>query len=210
MTLRSTDVHFIESVILVACLLAILITVYAVFIRRKDFTRDNVAKWLLLITFMVISPLVYIMNFGLAVEETKPVSFCNSCHVMEGYVEDLENPDSDRLAAIHYQSRWISKDQCYNCHTNYGLQGTIKAKMAGIRHIWKYYIVGYDTPVEFNGTYNNQICLNCHEPVKYYQDVAEHQENRADIESSKMSCLGLQCHVRPHPKDAWRTTKNEQ
>lgn len=201
----STDIHFIQWTILILCLAAILITVYAVFIRRRDFTRDSVTKWLLLITFVIISPFVYILSFGMSIEETKPVSFCNSCHIMEGYVTDLKNPRSDHIASLHYRVRWIAKDQCYQCHTDYGIQGTIDAKIAGIRHIWSYYVVGYDTPLEYRGVYNNENCLMCHAPVEYYQEVTEHVDNRKAIENNEMSCFGMDCHVSPHPEEAWRT-----
>ena len=207
---HSSDIQFLDSVTLVLCILGIVIVCYTVFFRGKNFSNDNVSKWILLISFLILSPLAYIINFTVALERTKPVSFCNSCHVMNGYVEDLKNPDSEHIASLHYQNRWIADHQCYTCHTDYGIQGTIKAKMDGMRHIWAYYIAGYKKPVKYRGTYNNQMCLHCHEPVSYYQEVPEHQENREAIESSKMSCFGLQCHVRPHPKDAWRTTKKDE
>ena len=67
---------------------------------------------------------------------------------MHGYVKDLKDPDSENIAAIHYKYRWIADNQCYECHSEYGLFGTAKAKMSRIRHIWSYYVLGYETPIK--------------------------------------------------------------
>lgn len=199
-----TGIGLISRVILVLCVITILLIGYIAFTRGKD-VMNPANKWLLLVGFMILAPLAYLINFAVSFEESKPVSMCNSCHVMNGYVEDLKDPDSESIAALHYQYRWIADNQCYNCHTDYGLWGPIKAKMGGMRHSWKYYIVGYETPIKIRGTYNNQICLHCHGPVQSFQDVEEHQDYMKDIEMNKQSCFGADCHISPHPEDAWRT-----
>ncbi len=112
------------------------------------------------------------------------------------YVKDLKNPDSENIAAIHYKYRWIEDNHCYKCHTDYGLFGTAKAKMSGIRNIWSYYVVGYEIPIKIRGTYNNQICLRCHGPVEDYQDVDEQKDYLKDLELNKESCFGEDCHKR--------------
>lgn len=87
-----------------------------------------------MVGFVVLSPLAYVVNAGLAISGAKPVAFCASCHVMHGYVEDLKNPDSEHLAAQPYQFRGIADHQCYTCHSEYGLFGDVQAKRAGLRH----------------------------------------------------------------------------
>ena len=160
---------------------------------------DPGTRWALMVAFVVLSPLVYVLAFGLTIQGSKGVEFCNSCHVMNQYVDDLENPDSERLAAKHYQYRWIADHQCYTCHSDYGLFGGAGAKLAGLRHYVKYYITGYERPIKIRGTYDNKRCLHCHGPVASYREIAEHKKNEAAIASSEMSCLGGNCHVRPHP-----------
>lgn len=160
-------------------------------------------KWILLFIFFVISPIIYLLNFSVAVEDSKSVEFCNSCHIMNGYVNDVEDPDSEHLASMHYQYRWIAGDQCFTCHSDYGLFGNAKAKMTGIKHVWAYY-TGYETPIELYDTYNNQICLRCHAPVISFQETEEHEENATEILSNEMSCLGVDCHITTHPEEAWR------
>lgn len=190
-------------IVLLLSLICIFLTIRIIVQDPKKVIRPF-GKWILLLIFFVLSPVIYLLNFNIAVEESKTVEFCNSCHIMNGYVNDLKNPDSELLASLHYQYRWIADDQCFSCHSDYGLFGNAKAKMAGIRHVWAYYYAGYDTPIELYGTYNNQICLVCHAPVISFQEIEEHEENAAEIISNEMSCLGADCHVGTHPEEAWR------
>jgi hypothetical protein len=184
--------------VLALAVLAVAIVAYYTIIRGIRPT-DVGTRWALMLGFVVLSPLVYFLNVGLAIQGSKPVEFCNSCHVMKPYVDDLENPDSDRLAAQHYQYRWISDHQCYTCHSDYGLFGGVEAKLAGLRHYVKYYITGYEQPIKIRGTYDNKRCLHCHGPVASYREIAEHKKNEAAIATSEMSCLGSNCHVKTHP-----------
>ncbi|GIW47076.1 MAG: hypothetical protein KatS3mg078_0953 [Deltaproteobacteria bacterium] len=199
---------FINWMIIVLCALTIALIAYVLLLRRgRRIVDDSTSKWLLLIALILLSPIVYLVYFGIAFEESKTVSFCNSCHVMNGYVKDLIDPDSETIAALHYQYRWIADNQCFQCHSEYGIFGNLAAKFSGIRHIWSYYIVGYETPIKLRGTYNNQVCLHCHGPVRSFQDVDEHKEYLKDLEANKQSCFGADCHVSPHPKEAWKVNE---
>jgi cytochrome c nitrite reductase small subunit len=183
------------------CLFTILLVVYTVFLRRKPFLEDITAHWFLMFAFIVLSPLAYLLSFAEVFKESKSVSFCNSCHVMESRVENLRDPDSEFLAAQHFKYRWIANNQCYQCHTDYRMFGGVQAKLSGFWHLWAYYVTGYELPLKIYGTYNNKICLYCHGPVLDYQEVEEHQEHFRDLELSKKSCQGSDCHVSPHPKE---------
>lgn len=214
MTYSESDLQTIKYILAVLCLIAITISIYSTFFRSRDIRKlikgfsilgDNTTKWLLFMSFVIISPLVFLVNYEKSIQQSKRNDFCNSCHVMHGYIEDLENPDSDSLASVHYQYRWISDYQCYTCHSEYGLFGTAKAKVSGIGHVRAQYFLGYETPLKIKGTYNNNICLHCHGPVLDFQDIGEHEDNIKELEQNKMSCLGADCHVSPHPKDAWKT-----
>jgi nitrate/TMAO reductase-like tetraheme cytochrome c subunit len=193
----------IRLVALVLCLVAIGLVAYNTLLQGSR-PREPAGRLMLLVGFLVVSPLAYWLNFGLAMDGAKEVSFCNSCHVMNGYVADLENPDSEHLASLHYQSRWIADHQCYTCHSDYGLFGGVEAKTAGLRHVWFYYMGGYELPLKIRGTYDNQRCLFCHGPVKAFREVPEHQKNEAAIATSGKSCVDGNCHVSPHPKSAAR------
>ncbi len=195
------EVDLIKVAGLVLGLLTITLVAWAVSSRGRNLLEDKTARWLLLLAFVVLTPLTYVVSFATGIDSSKTVAFCNSCHVMESRVKNMKDPDSEYLAAKHYQYRWIADKQCYQCHTDYGHYGGIKAKIAGLRHVWANYIVGYDLPLKIWKTYNNQTCLYCHRPVLDYQEEPEHEDILEDLEQSKMSCLGSNCHVSSHPKE---------
>lgn len=201
----------ISYVGIVLWVLTLVLVVYKITFMRRDQVIGVTTRWLFLIVFLILSPLTYFISFGIGIEKAKPVEFCNSCHIMNSHVDDMKDPDSESIASLHYKYRWISDDQCYTCHSDYGLYGAVGAKFAGVRHILNYYVVGYPNKLEIRGTYNNERCLFCHAPVESYQEIEEHQEYAAEIKSSKQSCFGADCHVSPHPDDTkeiannWRT-----
>ena len=90
------------------------------------------------------------------------VEACNRCHVMRPMVTDMMDPKSDTLAARHFKNRWIPKDQCYACHSDYGLSGDLAAKMEGFRHLARYTTRTYDGADPYRGTFDNANCLKCH------------------------------------------------
>ena len=201
-SLYGADLSLVAWIVLILSLLCIFLII-RILVQDPKKVAQPFGKWLLLIIFFIISPIIYLLNFSEAVEDSKKVEFCNSCHIMNGYVNDVEDPDSEYLASLHYQYRWVAGDQCFTCHSDYGLFGNAKAKMTGIKHVWAYY-TGYETPIELYDTYNNGICLRCHSPVISFQETEEHEEYAEDIISNKMSCLGVDCHIRTHPEEAWR------
>jgi cytochrome c nitrite reductase small subunit len=196
--------HTVRIAAFALCVAALAVVAYYTILRRfvGSDRMEPGARLALMIGFLILSPLAYVVNAGLAITGAKPVAFCNSCHVMNDYVADLQNPDSEHLAAQHYQFRWISDHQCYTCHSDYGLFGGVQAKIAGLRHVWYNTTGGYELPLKIRGTYNNQRCLFCHGPVKSYREIPEHQKNEAKIATSEQSCIGGNCHVSPHPKAA--------
>lgn len=214
MTYTESDLELLRFIIAALSVFAIFIVIYSTFIRNRkirklirDFSivSDNNSRWLLFMGIVIISPIVFLINYEKGIQDSKRNHFCQSCHVMHGYINDLEDPDSENLAAVHYQYRWIADYQCYTCHSEYGMFGTAKAKVSGIGHIWSQYFAGYETPLKIKGTYNNNICLHCHGPVVDWQDIEEHEDNMQEIKDNETSCLGADCHVRPHPKNAWES-----
>jgi hypothetical protein len=133
----------------------------------------------------------------------KEVHSCMRCHVMKPMGNDMHDPDSGTLAARHYRNKWIAEKQCYHCHVDYGLSGTLEAKMDGYRHLARYTTGTYHEPIVYRGVYNNQNCLNCHDDTRKFDAVQSHKTVRGQLDSNVMSCLN--CHGQAHPTRAQRT-----
>jgi hypothetical protein len=136
-------------------------------------------------------------------EGTKKVEGCANCHIMHPMVNDMRDPSSDTLAARHYRNKWIAEDQCYHCHTDYGLSGTLAAKMEGYRHLSRYTTHTYPEPVRLRGAYLNQNCLNCHQGTAVFEAVTSHHTVEHEMKNDSMNCLN--CHGLAHPSPAQRT-----
>jgi nitrate/TMAO reductase-like tetraheme cytochrome c subunit len=130
-------------------------------------------------------------------ENAKSPEFCGSCHVMGPFINDLKNPKSETLASRHYQNRFILENQCYSCHTDYTVFGPVKAKMAGIRHVWKYETGTYGLPIKLRGTYNFQNCLHCHGESRRFLEKHD-ADLQKQIAAKETDCL--QCHGPVHPE----------
>lgn len=136
------------------------------------------------------------------------VESCESCHVMMPMVTDLRDPQSETLAARHYRNGWIPKDQCYECHSDYGLAGDMRAKMDGYRHLVRYTTRTYEEPIEHRGYYNNQNCLKCHAGTPKFTRVPSHLTVQERLADSTLSCLN--CHGAAHPSRTDRTPGSDR
>ena len=136
-------------------------------------------------------------------EGTQNVSSCLRCHVMLPIANDMMDPESMTLAARHYKNRWIATKQCYTCHKDYGLNGTIKAKMDGFRHLVKYTFRTYEEPIRFVGRFNNDNCLQCHRKTAKFEGIKSHHTIRERLEANQIGCI--RCHGFPHPTGSERT-----
>jgi cytochrome c nitrite reductase small subunit len=136
-------------------------------------------------------------------EGVHEVSGCASCHVMQPMATDMEDRNSGTLAARHYKNRWIAKDQCYNCHSDYGFGGNLEAKMTGYRHLARFTTHTYHEPIMARVRFDNKNCLNCHDNTAKFKAVKSHQTAYDKLVSNKMICLN--CHGQAHPTRAQRT-----
>jgi hypothetical protein len=131
------------------------------------------------------------------------VQACARCHIMLPMVNDMKDLASDTLAARHFRNRWIPRDQCFNCHSNYGLHGDLDAMAEGFRHLARYTTNTYTEPIRFRGRFDNADCLKCHGGAPQFEAVQSHQTVRKLLNQSAMSCLN--CHGTAHPTRAQRT-----
>ena len=106
------------------------------------------------------------------------VEACGECHVMAGHVADLRNPKSDSLAAVHYKNRYIQENQCYTCHSDYGMSGTMSAKLTGLGHVYYNVTGNYEKPIKIRHPYSNVRCLSCHGGAQNF--LATHEKEQID------------------------------
>jgi trimethylamine-N-oxide reductase (cytochrome c), cytochrome c-type subunit TorC len=153
---------------------------------------------------IVIFPLgaVTLANYH-TFEGVHEVAACARCHVMRPMINDMRDPASQTLAARHFRNGWIPQNQCYECHSDYGLSGGMAAKAEGYRHLARYTTRTYPEPIAYKGHFPNDNCLKCHRGKTPFEAVKSHHTVRGLLEASTMSCLN--CHGRPHPTRAART-----
>ena len=147
---------------------------------------------------LAVLPLVVVF-FGYAqgMAGMETVRACGGCHVMAGHVADLRDPASESLAAVHFKNRYIQENQCYTCHSDYGLLGTFDAKMDGVRHVVHFLTGTYTLPLKIAHPYSNARCLECHgESQKFLKSSGHPAEIRAQVLSGEVSCLT--CHAPAH------------
>jgi len=154
-------------------------------------------RWVLLMGLLVLPLFALIGTAGSMFEEMKAVESCNSCHVMEEFVDDMHDPGSATLASRHFQTGAIPTLQCYSCHTGYGIFGTMEGKRDGFRHWLLYVTRTWEEPITFKGSYPNSNCLDCHATSPAFREVESHQALQEPLEADEMGCFT--CHGLPHP-----------
>ena len=147
---------------------------------------------------LAVLPLVVVF-FGYAqgMAGMETIRACGGCHVMAGHIADLRDPASESLAAVHFKNRYIRENQCYTCHSDYGLLGTFDAKMDGVRHVFHFLTGTYTLPLQIGHPYSNARCLECHGESQKFRGSSGHAaEVRAQVLSGEVSCLT--CHAPAH------------
>ncbi len=185
--------------------MAIGVLVIVEFLLRHRIRRVTYHWWLLLGLFVL--PTVSLTGTAVVVlEGSKAVSSCASCHSMDPYISDMLSPASSTLAARHYRNKWIADDQCYECHTTYGIHGTMNAKLDGMRDWWDYVTDNWQRPIQFVGKYPDSICLDCHEGTPRYENSWPHHQGVFEAEKTgEVNCIF--CHGPPHPTAAQRAAE---
>jgi cytochrome c nitrite reductase small subunit len=164
--------------------------------RLRSDGPSSVWGWLL-VAVGLVPIMVGFMTFAHGLESTTTVSACGSCHVMTPFVRDLQDVKSDTLAATHFKNRFIRESQCYTCHSDYGLGGTLKAKLAGLGHVWRYTTGLYALPIKIAQPYPNFRCLGCHGESQRFLNSVTMKPILPELMSGQTPCLT--CHGPAHP-----------
>ncbi len=145
----------------------------------------------------MIPSFLSLLTIPITFHRSKSIQFCKSCHLMKPFFEDLHEPTSPGLASKHYQHRWISKDQCSVCHTDYRFLGTVDAKWRGLKHLAIFYLHPTSKTRGLYKPYPNQNCLQCHGDTKRFMENEIHKSQWDEIHTNQMRCLD--CHRPIHP-----------
>lgn len=156
---------------------------------------DRFSKSLLFGAVLLVPTFVVFLATAHGMSESQKPEACGECHVMKGHLGDMRDPKSDSLAAAHFKNRYILENQCYTCHTDYGMNGTIRGKLDGLRHSYLNLTGDYPKPIKIAAPYQNVRCLGCHGGAANY--VAKHDEDiLRQMAIDEASCLD--CHGPAH------------
>ena len=190
---------------LLGVVVAMVLIAYVVLFRRREIATAA-SQWLLFIGICIMPLPMMLLGTAVGLEQAKDITFCQNCHVMRDFVDDMKKPESDRLAAVHFKNRYIQRNHCYVCHTDYGLFGTMEAKLAGVGHIWKDTTGSYTMPVKIARPYRFTICLDCHGESAKFDAVPQHRGLLPKILSGEATCTS--CHRPSHlPREQRRASR---
>ncbi len=186
--------------------------------RRPALTR--MTKLALLFGIGIL-PIATAANGNIAgYHATKTTKFCaSSCHVMLPYGRDSWNPNSTSLAARHARNKAFGDENCYMCHADYGMFGTITTKIGGMRHVYEYLMHYHSTPeeeflveVKIRQPFSNAKCIRCHSTDNpLWNKVGDHASALEEVRTDKVSCASVGCHGYAHPfsKEAKKRAREE-
>lgn len=169
-----------------------------VLVRKPEWRVTAAAKWALLVGLLVLPGMTMLSGNVVGFHNVK--NSCTQCHTMDPWVNDMKDPKSSTLVAKHFQNRWIPDNQCYTCHTGYGLSGNIQAKIGGLGHVTHEYFTGVPAQIKIKRPFAVDTCLHCHGESAKYLKIDQHvdAEMKPKILTGEMSCF--ECHAAPHPR----------
>lgn len=173
------------------------------FFRGRQ-TEKQALWWHLL--FLGIFPILLLAfdNFS-TLEYSKEVKFCGSCHkTMQSYVNDLRDPQSRSLAALHFRQRAAIGTECYACHANYGLHGTFTAKLKGLQEVVTYATGRYQLPIRMEHAFENAYCLKCHDGAMRFVAQTVHLTVLDQLRAEALKCT--LCHRPAHAASVAQST----
>lgn len=140
-------------------------------------------------------------------EQTTKRAFCGDCHVMEPHRDDSNDPNSTSLSARHARNKLFGDKNCYTCHEDYGMFGTVLTKLGGMRHVWLYYTEYRNTTIpeaketiHIRQPFPNESCMQCHSTKDMlWLKVPDHRETLNDLRADRISCASAGCHGVAHP-----------
>ena len=132
-------------------------------------------------------------------EETKERRFCGSCHTMVLHAADSDDRTSRTLASEHARNGMFGSENCYTCHADYGMFGTVVTKAGGLRHVWLYLTEYRNTSLEEDKKRIGN-CMHCHSTEDtLWLKVPDHVASLDDTRAGRLGCASAGCHGLAHP-----------
>jgi cytochrome c-type protein NapC len=196
--------HPLTLIALVCAVLAA--TILILFLVRRPRLDGGTKLWLLF--GLGVFPLGVAMAGNVqGFHATKQRQFCGSCHVMIPHASDSNDPASFSLASRHARNAFFGQENCYVCHADYGMFGTVLTKLGGMRHVYEYLMHYHDVSLEeaketihLIKPYPNTNCMQCHTTnVDLWTRVPDHKSALDDVRENRVSCASPGCHGFAHP-----------
>jgi len=177
------------------------------YLVRKPLLDLRVKLWLLL-GLGVLPALAGASSAVAGMQATTHRQFCGSCHVMDSHFKNAIDPGAQSLAARHSRNPYFGEHSCYVCHADYGIYGYALTKAGGLRHVYEYYLGGYDEMslpqalkvIHLRKPYDNLNCKQCHSTTgSAWLQVPDHAALRAELDTNRVSCASSGCHGYAHP-----------
>jgi nitrate/TMAO reductase-like tetraheme cytochrome c subunit len=168
---------------------------------------DKAVKIILLFGIGIL-PIATAANGNIAgYHAMKTRDFCGSCHVMTPYAKDSGDLLSMGLAARHGRNEAFGADNCYTCHADYGMFGTITTKIGGLRHVYEYTFNFHQLTLEealpkihIRKPFPNSTCIRCHSTQnQMWLRIGDHASTLDEVRAEKVSCASVGCHGAAHP-----------
>ncbi len=204
--IRDPTEYYGSRLLMGALVVAVAAVIFSL-LRYRGSTNRPGAWTSLMLSVCVLPPFALLVGALLVFERGEKVEFCGSCHgAMGAYVADMTAAESHSLAAVHYRNRYIPVNQCYVCHTSFGLFGTMQAKIAGLEDVHRYYLGTFQQPIRMHAPYDNGDCLKCHADAARW--LKQHSGVREALLSGQTYCLD--CHGKVHPAHLLKRDNHEK
>jgi cytochrome c-type protein NapC len=174
-------------------------------VRRPALTH---ATKLILLLAIGVLPIATAATGNVAdYEAMKARTFCGSCHVMTPYSDDSRDPNSTTLAARHGRNALFGAENCYGCHADYGMFGTVTTKLGGLRHVYEYVFHYHQMSlaearekIHIRTPFQNATCMHCHSTeVPTWNAVPSHASLLPRLRDGSVTCASAGCHGPAHP-----------
>lgn len=149
-----------------------------------DLNDDRVRGWLLSAgAFGVMAAVVIVMATAKGVEHVDSNTFCGeTCHVMEPEFTAYQRSPHARVA-------------CVECHVGSGARFFLRAKVSGVRQVFRLWTNSYDRPIPTpvqDLRPANATCEHCHWPTRFFGDRTEiNHKFRSDSANTHLQTILL-------------------